>query len=121
MKQYKIVRAHEATESLSKCENLNVDTLWAIYQLRKKLYPHVEFQLERDKALKEKYSEFADEEGMIRGKPYNDFLSEKEKLANLEVEDIDLSEKIKIKLQDGIGITVQMMEDLEDFIEFVKE
>ena len=118
MKQYKIIQAYNATEGMSKCDKLSADTLWSVYQLRKKLYPHVEFQQEREQALKEKYSKFADEEGLVSGKPYQDFLKDLEELANLDKE-IEF-EKIQIKIQDEMGITVQMMEALEDFIEFTK-
>ena len=119
MKQYKIIQAYRATEELSKNNNHSTEVLWVFYNLRKRLLPHCEFQEEREKALKEKYSEYADEEGKIKGEPYKNYIKEFEELLNLE-KDLGDIKKINLKLQDGMGITIQMMEALEDFVNFEK-
>ena len=120
MKQFKIVKAYQATENMSKCEKLDAETLWSIYQLRKKLYPHVEFQAEREDALREKYAEFADEDGVIKGEPYTNYVKDLSEIATMDKE-VNIPDKITIKLQDEMGITVQMMEALDEFVNFVKE
>jgi len=83
------------------------------------LSPHWEFQIEREEALRNKYSKFANEEGKISGQPYLDYVKEFEELMNLE-KDLGDIQKVKLKLQDGMGITIQMMEALEDFVVFEK-
>ena len=118
MKQFKLIQAYKATEALSSSDKLDTATLWDIYALRKVLLPHWEFQLEREKALQAKYAEFADEQGKISGQHYVDYLNDLEELSNLD-KDLEVT-KVKIKLQDGMGVTVHMMEALEDFVEFEK-
>lgn len=119
MKQAKIIQAYKATEEISKNTNLSLDTLWTFYRLRKALLPHWEFQVEREEALKNKYSQYADENGTISGEPYKEYLNEFNELLNLD-KDVEF-EKVKLVLQEGMGITIQMMESLDDFVEFTHE
>lgn len=119
MKQYKLIRAYKATEELAHNNKLPANILWGIYQLRKTLSPHIEFQREREEDLKKKYAEFADEEGNISGKPSTDYINDLIEIANMEKE-IDFPDKIQLTVVDDLGISVEMMEDLEDFIEFSK-
>lgn len=119
MKQYQLIKAYKATEELSHNNKLPADVLWGIYKLRKLLSPHVDFQKEREEDLKKKYTEFADEEGNITGHHYTDYINDLVEIANIDKE-IDLQEKIKLTIVDDLGISIEMMEDLEDFIEFTK-
>ena len=118
MKQNKLIQAYKATEVLSSLDKLDVTTLWNVYKLRKILAPHWEFQLEREKAIQTKDAEFIDSEGKISGQHYIDYLSELEEVSNID-KDIEETTKIKIELQDNMGITVHTIEALEDFVEFV--
>ena len=120
MKQFKLIQAYRATDALSHNDKLSADTLWGIYFLRKKLFPHWEFQTEREEALKKKYSKYADENGTLKGDNYLNYVGELTALANIEKE-IAIDEKIKIVITDDLGLTVEMMEALEDFVEFEKE
>ena len=120
MKQYELIRAYKATESLSQNNKLSANALWGFYNLRKKLFPHWEFQNEREEAIRNKYIELANEDGSLTGKPYVDYLNELAELANIEKE-INVTEKITVPLKDDMGITIEMMEALENFVEFTNE
>ena len=117
MKQYQIIQAYNAMETLADNNNLTKEDQWKIFILRKSLRSHVEFQQEQEKALTEKYTPFADEQGILRGEKYTEYLNEKEELQNMEVE--CSFEKIKLQLKDGI--TFKTIESLENFIEFYIE
>ena len=120
MKQYKLIKAYKATETLSRNDKLPASTLWGLYNLRKKLFPHWEFQSEREEAMKKKYTQYADAEGNIRGEYYTDFVAELTELAEMD-KDVEIGDKMKFVVKDDIGLTVDMMESLEDFVEFVFE
>lgn len=116
MKQYQIINAYSAMDSFANLD-LMPDEHWAIYQLRKQLRPHVDFQIEREQALSEKYKEFADEKGRLMDEKANEFLQERDEINNMDVE-IEI-EKPKIRLVKGISFAIA--EQLEDFIEFIHE
>lgn len=120
MKQIKIIRAYKATEKLSHNDSFSTDTLWGLYKLRKVLFPHWEFQNERENELKKKYAKYADKNGVLTGEHYNEYLQELSKILDMEKE-ISNEGKITIPLKEGLGISVEMMEALEDFVDFVKE
>ena len=113
MKQHKIIRAYKATEELDKIE-FSVDEQWQIYNLRKNLRPHVEFQQEREKAINEKYTQYADENSTITGQHYVDYIKEQQELNNMDVE--YNYEPVVLKLKKGINF--KTIEALEDFVEF---
>ena len=115
MKQIKLVNAYKATEDLAKV-NFSKDDQWKIYCFRKALRPHIEFQEEQENKLVEKYKPYADEQGIVSGKEYIDFLNEKRELNDMDVE--FEAEKIELPLVDGI--IFKTIESLEDFIEFKK-
>lgn len=117
MKQFKIIEAFKTTELLADNKNLSSSDQWEIYKLRKILRPHIEFQDERLEAIRNKYKEFADENGTIYGDDYERYNKEIEELYNLEVE-LDFEKPI-IPMVDGI--TFKIIEPLEDFIEFIPE
>ena len=114
MKQYQIIQAYNAMETLADNNNLTKEDQWKIFNLRKSLRPHIEFQQERDKALSDKYTPFADDQGILRGNKYLEYLKEKEDLQNMEVE--CSFDKVKMQLYDGINFKI--IEQLEEFIEF---
>ena len=120
MKQYKLIKAYKATESLSHNDKLSTATLWGIYSLRKKLFPHWEFQTEREEDLKKKYSAYADENGNLTGEHYKEFINELSEVAEMEKE-VDTDNPIEFVLEDGIGITVETMEALDPFVRFVRK
>ena len=119
MKNSKILQAYNATESLIDNTNLSATKQWELYQLRKKLLSHVEFMRERIKAIQNKYTQFADENGMLSGDKAIEFQNEASELDNME-KDVSDIEKVEFYIDDNDGITVRTMEALEDFIEFKK-
>lgn len=114
MKQYKVVQLYKATEKLGAIEGFTPEEQWQIYTLRKSFRPHIEFQEERETALINKYTPYADENGSIKGEHYLHYLQEKNELSNLDVD----CEYQKITLPLLKGITFQDIEALEDVIEF---
>ena len=114
MKQSRIIELYKATEKLAKIEGFTPNDQWKIYTLRKNFRPHVEFQQERERALVEKYTPFADDNGVIKGEPYLNYLKEKAELNDLDVE--FNCEKIVLPLLKGL--TFQDIEELEDIVEF---
>ena len=112
MKQVNVVKGYYDLELL-KDKNFNAKDQWNIYNLRKTLLPHVEFQQEQEQKIAEKYQPKADKDGIIYGEDYISFIREKEDLDNIEIENI---EKISLPLIDGIDFTI--IEKLDNFVEF---
>ena len=117
MKQYKIIAAYNAAEKLSEFE-ITEKEQWEIYQLRKALRSHYDFQVEREEDLKKRYAKFADSQGNLDEEKANEVMQELNKIGNL---DIELSEIRKPKIKLVSGINCKMMETLEDFVEFIPE
>ena len=115
MKQSKIIEAYNAAMTLSECPISEVEQ-WSIYKLRKALRPHFDFQLEREDALREKYQDYIDEEGRITGVEAQKFFKDMKEIGNLDIE-LEKIDKPKIMLTHGI--TCKIIEQLEDFVEFV--
>lgn len=115
MKQSKIIDAYNMSTTLSECEITDIEQ-WEVYKLRKILRPHVEFQQEREMAIKEKYIPFADEKGALRKDKVQDYINEINSIGNLDVE---LEEFSKPKIKITKGITCKIIEPLEDFVEFL--
>lgn len=116
MKQSKIINSYKVMESLADIQDLSEQEQWAIYQLRKMLRSHFEFQLEREEALREKYREFADEAGHLKGEKADEYINSLNDIGNM---DIELKEFEKPKIRLVKGITFMTAESLEDFIEFI--
>lgn len=116
IKQAQIISAYNAAEKISETARLSDSSLWELYHLRKVLREHSEFQTERENALRQKYTKFANEDGMISGDPYKAYLKELSELAGLEKE-IDIG---KFNIHVTEGMTIAQMEALEPFVEFAK-
>ena len=114
MKQINIINAYNALESLSDIKDFHAKEQWALYSLRKELRSFVDFYKERMNVLTNKYKEFADDQGVITGQPYIDYMNEKDELDNMEIE----QEINKIQLPIVDGITFLTIESLDDFITF---
>lgn len=113
MTQIDLINAYEQLEDLSKLKDFHAKEQWALYGLRKELRSYVDFYQERMKAIVEKYKPFADEQGIIKGQEYLDFIHEQEDLNKMEVEHINA---IELPIVDGI--TFLTMESLEGFVNF---
>ena len=120
MKQYQIINAYKATEKLINNDKLSAKDLWSIFQVRKALKPHWDFQAEREQALQEKYKNSFDENGNLSGPDMTKFIRELNEINNLEIE-IESKKKPSIRWKDDCGITIAIVEALEDFIDFTLE
>lgn len=117
MKQVDIIKAYKDLEKLSDVQDFHSKEQWALYSLRKKMREHVDFYEERQKALIEKYREFADDNGIITGEKYVDYTKELSDLNDLEID--EEIEKISLPFVDGISF--KTAESLENFIDFKSE
>ena len=115
MKQYKIIEAFKASALLSEC-GISEKEQWELYKLRKILRSHYEFQQQREDAVREKYSSFMDDKGMITGEKAQEFVKDINAIGHLDVE-IEEFEKPQIVMTKGI--TCKIIEPLEDFVEFL--
>ena len=120
MKLSKINDAYNTTEEITK-NNLPIIVKWAIFNIRKQMASHVDFYNEEIKKLLDEYKptvegnllHFESEELAA------EFAEKRNKIDNFEVE--VNGEKPIIKLSDIPDITVQQMEQLENFITFNPE
>lgn len=115
MKQHSIINSYKIMEQLANIQELSEDEQWSIYQLRKFLRSHYEFQLEREETIRKKYEPYADEKGNLSPDEAKKYLKEINDLGNMEIE-LDEFTKPKIRLVKGISFLIA--EQLEDFIEF---
>ena len=117
MKQFEVIKAYNATEKLASIEGFTPKDQWQIYTLRKTLRPHIEFQQEREKALADKYIQYADDKGTITGQPYIDYLAEMQELNNMDIE--ETFTPVKLTLVEGVNF--KTIEALAGFIEFEQD
>lgn len=115
MKQINIVNAYQNIEKLSEIKDLNEQERWALYQLRRRLRAHFEYQKKREDEIRSKYTEFANEEGQLAGEKAQEFLNEINELNNM---DIDLGGYAKVNIRLVNDVSFVLAESLEDFIEF---
>lgn len=115
MKQYKIIQAYNAVEKFSELP-LTEKEQWEIYKLRKILRPHNDFQEEREEDIKKKYLEFADENGHLSEEKAQEYIQDLNEVGNLDIELQDFQKPVIRVVQ---GLTFKVIEELEDFIEFI--
>ena len=122
MKQIKIAQAYDVTNRLSKDNNLTIAGKWGLYKLRKDLLSHYEFYIEESRNLFNTYKTTTTDTGSIKfeSPEYADeYLAQQ---ANIDNFDVDVSfEKQQLKLSDIPNISIQQIELLDDFIEFLPE
>ena len=116
MKQLKIIDSYKLMETLADIQDLSQKEQWNIYQLRKTLRPHFDFQVEREDAIRDKYRVFADADGNLEDEKATEFVNELNELNNMEIE---LKEFTRPKIRMVKGISFLTAENLEDFIEFI--
>lgn len=116
VKQSEIIKAYNAASAISESAKLKDIDLWRLFNLRKTLLPHFEFQQEREDAIRQKYVPLADENGMLTGDAYKDFLGNMKEVGELEQE-INI---MRFKIPTAEGMTVPQMEALDPFVEFTE-
>ena len=117
MKLFKIINAFKALETLSENVELSKKEQWELYKLRKQLRSHIEFEQEREEAVKEKYRPNANENGELTSTDAVKYLEEIQDLVNMDVEVEDFT---KPQIKFAKGISCKITDPLEDFIEFVQ-
>ena len=115
MKQSKIIIAYNALPSLSNVKGFSKYEQWDLYKLRNLLKPHYDFQVEQETMIKNKYAEFADDDGNISGEYAKSYLKELNELNDMNVE-LEEFNKPRIQMKDDITLT--LIDALDDFIEF---
>lgn len=115
MKQSKVFNAYLATESLKKNLNFTNKEHWELYKLRKMLKPRYDFQAERETEVRNKYKDFITPDGYILPPNAEKFAKD---LMDIQEIDIDIGNIEKIHLRIVEGVTAEIMESLEDFVEF---
>lgn len=113
MNYSKIISIYKATELLADKPFTNEDQ-WKIYTFRKALRVCTDFYVEREKVINDKYTQYADENGILRGEKYQEYMKEKNELNNMEAE--FTYGKFSLPVVDGINFKI--IESLEDYIEF---
>ena len=113
MKQIDAINAYKELESLSNIKEFHAKEQWALYELRKELRSYVDFYEEQTKAIVQKYQEYIDENGIIKGQPYIDYMNDRKDLDEMEIKDI---KKIELPIVDGI--TFLTIESLDKFVNF---
>lgn len=117
MKQRKIMNAYAGLEALAKNTELSEKEQWQLYQLRKILRPHFDFQAEREEAMREKYSDYIGSDGQIAPEKRADWMNDLNELLNMDV-DVEIDEKPQIRFVKGVNLMIA--EPLEDFVDFIQ-
>lgn len=120
MKQMKIINAYKAVEPISKDKDLPSDISYIFYRIRKLLQPQWDFQMEREKALFEKYSPKYENERLVFESPKEakEFSEEMKKLSDIEV-DLGDYKKMDFHPTSSVKLSAEDMEKLEDFLNYV--
>ena len=125
MKQSKIIRAYKVLESLYN-QKTSLAVSHKLWTLRKLLAPQWEFQEEKEKEVFMKYSPEALPDGKLKFKSEEESkacLDEYQKLiTELSDLDVDLGEfnKIVLHADDKLDISMEDMDALSEFIDFVE-
>ena len=116
MKLYQIINAFKTLEQLSDNEHLTDKDQWNIYKLRNHLKTHVDFEKEREEAIRQKFLPLANEEGRLSPSDTAKYANELNDLANM---DVDVEEFKKPEIKFVKGITCKITDPLEGFVEFL--
>ena len=117
MTQSQIINAYKTLPELSEISGISKKEQWELYKLRNVLKTHFEFQVEQENKIREKYSEYADKDGNLFGEYAERFVNDMKEIADLEVE-LGEFDKPKIRIQDGM--TLKMIDPLDNFVEFLQ-
>ena len=123
MKQSTIIKAYKVLNKLYG-EDLPLPVSYKLYRLRSQLAPQWNFQNEKEREIFTKYSPSINTDGTLSFKDDNErdaFTKEFTELCNTMAElDADIGEvkKFAIKLSDGISLSMEDIEALQDFIDF---
>ena len=118
MKQQNIVNAYKVIKKYEN-EKLPLDISYGFFKLKKLLQAQWDFEVEREKALFEKYNPAQDENGNLVFKTEEDKQGFAEEIAELLNMDCDWDEdKVQINFGDRLEMPIVDIEALDDFVTF---
>ena len=118
MEQQKIVNAYKVVKKYEN-EKLPLDISYGFFKLKKILQAQWDFEIERERALFEKYNPTQDENGNFIFKTPEDQQNFTKELAELLAMDCDWDEnKIRINFDSNFEIPISDIEALDDFVIF---
>ena len=118
MKQQNIVNAYKVIKKYEN-EKLPLDISYGFFKLKKLLQAQWDFEVEREKALFNKYNPVQDENGNLVFKSDEDRQRFAEEIAELLNMDCDWDEdKVQINFGDRLEMPIVDIEALDDFVTF---
>lgn len=125
MLQSKIIRAYKAINNLY-AQKLPLTISHKLWTLKQKLEPTWEFQIEKEQEIIMSYNPTIDDDGLVSFKSEDDAKNCKIEYENMckEIADIDVDlgdfKKVPIALDDKVELSIEDIEALEEFVEFVE-
>ena len=123
IKQSKIVRAYKALEKTSG-QKLPLKISHKLWSLAKLLEPHVNYQKEKEQEVLDKYGKFMNADGSFNFKDEETMRAFAEEMNDTidrageeDVELIDY-EKVVLKTDSGLELSIEDIDALSDFVEF---
>ena len=120
MKQIKYVLAYKVIDKIKNNDSVPSDLSYTFFRIRKILQPQWDFQLEEETKIFNKYNPKNTGNGTFKFDNPDDapkFAEEIENLSNIEVE--DSFDKVQFKPDDRINLSIEDLEVLEPFVEYV--
>ena len=118
MKQQDIVNAYKVIQKYEN-EKLPLDISYGFFKLKKLLQSQWDFEIEREKAIFEKYDPQQEDNGNFVFKSKEDQQSFAQEIAELLSMECDWDEdKVKIDFRDRLDMPVVDIEALDNFITF---
>ena len=121
MKQIQIVAVFNIIQRLMNDINLPSDISYAFFRVNKIIQNQVEFQIERQKALKEKYHGRDGDNGQVMFDSKEDrdgFNREMEELMAMEIT-LDKFDKVPFRNDGRCNLSISDLSILEDFMEYI--
>lgn len=125
MKQKDIIKAFHALQKYEE-KDLPIRISYSLFKVKKLIEDHVEFQLNAEQEIFQKYKPTSNEDGSLKFKSEEqarefaqEFSSKIDEIGEIEVEP-DLKNKPKISLDQMVDMSIEDIEALEPFIEFTE-
>ena len=125
MKQKDIIKAFHALQKYEE-KDLPIRISYSLFKVKKLIEDHVEFQLNAEQEIFQKYKPTSNEDGSLKFKSEEqarefaqEFSSKIDEIGEIEVE-LDLKNKPKISLDQMVDMSIEDIEALEPFIEFTE-
>lgn len=126
VKQSTIIRAYKVIDSFTG-KKMSVSISHKLWTIKRALQPHWDFQAEKEREVMGKYEPQVDENGNLQFKSeeaqkacMQEFGKTCAELADLDV-DLGDFKKVIIHLDDKIDLSMDDIDALQDFVEFVDE